>query len=113
LFELVMMLRLLEMHMGWKIHLIHVAGMRMIEQDMDGLSCGDMVAGVMGGADMLSFIPLCYSALERQPNLHEWVYSWWGGKWLTPEGWFDVANQTGLYMWCPPPAVAEVALEQL
>jgi hypothetical protein len=47
--------------------------------------------GVMGGADMLTFIPLTLTAVERQPELMEWVGSWWGtgnNSWLTPEGWY-------------------------
>jgi hypothetical protein len=58
LFELVLWLRLLEMHGGWKLHVIHIAGKRMIQQGTDGLSRGDMMPGVMGGVDMLSLVPL-------------------------------------------------------
>jgi hypothetical protein len=64
--------------MGWKIHVIHVAGMMMFEQGTDGISRGDMMTGVMGGADLLSFFPLALTALERQYNLGECVNSWWG-----------------------------------
>jgi hypothetical protein len=37
-----------------------------------------MLTGVMGGADMLTFIPLGLAELERQPELMEWVNFWWG-----------------------------------
>jgi hypothetical protein len=87
----VIRLRKLELHSGWKIHAIQIAGTRMISQGTDGLSRGDMLTGVMGGADMLTFIPLALTAIERQPELMEWVYSWWGtgnSSWLTPEGWY-------------------------
>jgi hypothetical protein len=79
----------------------------MISQGTYGLSQGDMLTGVMGGADMLTFIPLALTVIERQPELMEWVDSWWGtgnNSLLTPEGW---------YVWCPPPAAADAALEQL
>jgi hypothetical protein len=66
LFNLVLRLRKLELHVGWKIHVIHIAGTRMINQGMDGLSRGDMIAGVMGGADMLTFIPLALTAVDPQ-----------------------------------------------
>jgi hypothetical protein len=59
----------------------------MISQGTDGLSRGDMLTGVMGGADMLAFITLALTAVERQPELMEWVDSWWGtgnNSWLTP-----------------------------
>jgi hypothetical protein len=47
----------------------------MISQGTYGLSRGDMPTGVMGGADMLTFIPLALTAIERQPKLMEWVDS--------------------------------------
>jgi hypothetical protein len=78
LFGLVFRLRKLELHSGWKIHVIHIAGTQMISQGTDGLSRGDMLTGVMGGADMLTFIPLALTAVERPPELMGWVDSWWG-----------------------------------
>jgi hypothetical protein len=38
LFGLVLQLRKLELHSGWKIHVIHIARTRMISQGTDGLS---------------------------------------------------------------------------
>jgi hypothetical protein len=55
LLELVLRLHLLEMHGGWKLHVIHIAGKRMTQQGTDGFSRGDIMSGVMGGVDMLSF----------------------------------------------------------
>jgi hypothetical protein len=65
---------------------------------------------------MLTFIPLALTAIERQPELMEWVDSWWGtgnNSWLTPEGWYAGSSRIGTYVWCPPPAAADAALEQL
>jgi hypothetical protein len=115
LFELVLRLRLLEMHAGWKLHVIHVAGTRMIRQGADGLSRGDMLSGVMGGKDMLCFAPLHLSALERSPPLKPWVESWWGDdslEWLTPDDWFAAPHRGGNFAWSPPPSAADAALEQ-
>jgi hypothetical protein len=67
LFNLVLRLFKLELHAGWKIHVIHIAGTQMISQGTDGLSRRDMLTGVMGGADMLTFIPLALTEVERQP----------------------------------------------
>jgi hypothetical protein len=109
-------LRLLEMHAGWKLHVIHVAGTRMIRQGADGLSRGDMLSGVMGGKDMLCFVPLHLSALERSPLLKPWVESWWGDdslEWLSPDDWFATPHRGGNFAWSPPPAAADAALEQL
>jgi hypothetical protein len=116
LFDLVLRLRKLELHAGWKIHVIHISGTRMISQGTDGLSQGDMRTGVMGGADMLTFIPLALTAVEQQPELMEWVDSWWGTgntSWLTPEGWYAGSGRIGTYMWCPPTAADDAELEQL
>jgi hypothetical protein len=116
LFGLVLRFQKLELRSGWKIHVIHIAGTRMISQGPDGLSQGDMLTGVMGGADMLTFIPLVFTAIERQPELMEWVDSWWGtgnNSGLTPEGWYAGSSRIGMYVWCPPPAAADAALEQL
>jgi hypothetical protein len=115
-FGLVLRLQKLELHSGWKIHVIHIAGTQMISQGTEGLSRGDMLTGVMGGAAMLTFIPLALTAVERQPELMEWVDSQWGtgnNSWLTPEGWYAGSSRIGMYVWCPPPAAADAALEKL
>jgi hypothetical protein len=117
LFELVLRICLLEMHGGWKIHVIHISGKRMIQQGTDGLSQGDMISGVMGGVDMLSFVPLGRGADEHSGSLKRWVHTWWKSdspaKWLTPEGWFDLSAWKGRFIWCPPPAIANAVLEQM
>jgi hypothetical protein len=78
----------------------------MISQGTDGLSRGDMLTGVMGEANMITFIPLDLTAIERQPELMEWVDSWWGtgnNSWLTPDGWYAGSSRIGTYVWCPHP----------
>jgi len=55
------------------------AGKRMIAQGTDGLSRGDLDSGVMRSADMLSFVPLHLSALERAPGLMPWLHTWTPG----------------------------------
>ena len=49
LHKLIVELRLLELERHWKIHFVHVAGTRMIEQGADGLSRGNLTEGVMAG----------------------------------------------------------------
>ena len=49
LFELVLELRELEMRARCKVHIIHVAGTRMIDQGTDGLSRGNFTEGSMRG----------------------------------------------------------------
>jgi hypothetical protein len=54
-----------------------------------------MMYVVMGGVDMLSFVPLGKGAYERSGSLKRWVHTWWKSdspaKWLTPEGWLDLS----------------------
>ena len=83
---------------------------------------------------MNSFIPLNESALERSSTLKEWLESWATGnlEFLEPRDWFirshDLVEgefevnadrfewpryRKGTYVWSPPPAAAEPALEEL
>lgn len=134
LFQLVLRLRKAEMHGGLKLHVIHVAGTRMMEQGTDGLSRGSLLEGVMSGESMLEFVPLGDSALDRAVGLKEWLDSWWGGglaAHLMPKDWFrrghgvvgGERNEDGIWfpkldlhgpcVWSPPPAAATVAVEEL
>ena len=135
LFELVLRLRKLELMQGVRIHLIHVAGTRMIEQGTDGISRGNLLEGVMVGKGMLTFIPISISALDRSPLLLNWIRKWtgvpdlsplseadwlWKGQGLSQETWtncdgqkFPKALPESTYLWAPPPSIADVALEML
>lgn len=116
LFELVLRLHKLEMEGKLFIHLVWVAGTRMIEQGTDGVSRGDLFNGVMGGKSMLEFIPLDHGVDTRGPELVRWFGDGGGGEWtpLEPRDWFHDAHlRNGNFIWTPPPAVADVALEQL
>jgi hypothetical protein len=60
----------------FKLHVIHVAGTRMIAQGTEGMSRGDHGSGVMAGMPMLSFVPLNLSALDGLEHLLPWIQSW-------------------------------------
>ena len=135
LHRLVLELRVLEMTFGMTVHVVHISGRRMIAQGTDGCSRGSMMEGVMSGQDMLSFVDLARSAVERHPPLLEWVRAWTGRPTLeplTPEGWFEEGHgikggyldkhkvwipnheaKNQMHLWLPPPAVADAALEEL
>jgi len=120
LFELVLRLRQLEMKTGCRVFLVHVAGARMIEQGSDALSRNDLNTGVMAGLDMLDFVPLHRSALDREPGLRQWVFSWameLGGRskvsFLSPHEWEEAHPTGGTFVWSPPPAAASAAVELL
>lgn len=137
LFDLVLRLRRLEMSKGCSFHIFHVSGKRMIAQGTDGLSRGDMTEGVMTGMTMQTFVPIHLDALERSPGVEDWVRSWGGQEleFLSPEDWFvrghglcedefeDIAGspegikwpkvKPGKFVWTPPPAAAQTAVEEL
>jgi len=134
LHALIIRLRKLEMKYGLLIHLIHISGKRMIAQGTDGCSRGFLMEGVMAGDNMLDFVDLAKSAVERSPSLIEWIRSWSVAdlKPLSPEGWFEeghgisggTKDRRGVwipnhmpkgrtFLWTPPPAAADVALEEL
>ena len=66
-------LRKLELDARFTLYVVHVAGTRMIAQGIDGLSRGVLLEGVMAGEDILSYIPLAEGAVQRQPNLADYV----------------------------------------
>ena len=132
LFNLVVRLRKLEVDQRCMLHVIHVAGTRMIGQGSDGLSRGNLTEGVMMGRSMMSYVPLSKSALERSEGLEDWIRSWAGTtlETLTPDDWFlrgqGIAGfaldemshmmptyRAGAFLWSPPPAVALTAIEEL
>lgn len=137
LFELIVRLKQLELHKGVQLHVIHVSGSRMQAQGTDALSRGDLNTGVMRNLNMLAYVPLHLGATVLSPAVVNWVHSWAPpGKEvseLTPAQWYTVghghmgsgqvvagmwapntapASQV-LRLWAPPPAAADVAIEQL
>jgi hypothetical protein len=77
----------------------------MIVQGTDGLSKGDMMAGVMVGMPCCLLYPMGFSATERQHNLAEWVNSWWSdgkAKWLGPRD--DMTAATNNDCLCSAPS---------
>ena len=133
LFNLILRLRKAEMKAGMKLHIIHVAGTRMISQGTDAVSRGNFLEGVMMGSNMLQFVPLNQSAMERNENLITWIESWappMGVRLLEPQDWYELGHgMTGgakndenvwipqytskCNIWAPPPAVAGNAMEEL
>ena len=58
------------------VHVIHVAGTRMKELGIDGLSIGDFLEGVMAGKMPLEILPLDFLALEREGGIKKWIRNW-------------------------------------
>jgi hypothetical protein len=87
----------------------------MIQVSVDGVSRGDLNAGVMAGANMLSFVPLHLSAVDRSEELLSWLLSWTGDNTvvLGESDWPRPHVNRGTYVWAPAPAAAGAALEWL
>lgn len=137
LFELVLRLKRLEFDHSLKLNVIHVSGRRMVAQGTDGLSRGDLSDGVLQGHPFLDFVPLHESAMTRSSGIQPWCLSWLPPSSsllpLRPEDWYGkghgilggtrnpdglwvptIANpKTHMFLWAPPPAAADVAVEQL
>jgi hypothetical protein len=137
LFELIVRLKTLELHHGVQLHVLHVSGQKMQAQGTDALSHGDLNTGIMRHTNMLDFVPLHLTATDRSPQLVSWVESWAPPRkpvlLLTPKQWFtlghghmgagiqvegvwapdDSAATNYIRLWAPPPAAADVAIEQL
>ena len=114
---LILRLYILELTYNFILHLIHVSGLRMIQVGGDGLSRGDRGPGAMRGFPLIDFIPLHLNAFQRFGKLRAWLMDVLSGvgkvTTLTPEGWFTTAHNYGTFVWAPPPAAADVVVEQL
>ena len=108
-----------------------------MEEGADGLSRGCLSEGVMRGVKMSEFIPLHLTAFERSPALEPWLRTWVETGHvehrfdiLKPEGWFEQGHdivggaknsdqvwmpkyRKGNYIWAPPPAAADVCIDEL
>jgi len=117
IFDLVLKLKLLGQNTKLILHVIHVAGTRMIWQGTDGLSRGDLFEGVMSGESMTTFVPLHQTALTRGSAIRSWINSWWGTATellhLNPDGWYTTGQGTTDCLWDPAPAAVDAAFEQL
>jgi len=135
--EQVLRLKRIEAREGMRLHFFHIAGTRMIELGIDGLSRGSLMEGAMAGTGMLVKMPLNLSAFERVrgSKLLNWFRNWMCASNqlipLKPEQWFFEGHglalsgvdssgvwmpresQTKEFLWAPPPAVADAALDEL
>ena len=76
LHRLVLRLRQAEMRHDFNLHVVHMAGTRMIKQGTDGLLRGSLLEGVMAGKDMIAYVDLSRTAFQRHPPIMDFVKSW-------------------------------------
>ena len=132
LFNLILRLRKAELRGGFRLHVIHVSGRRMVAQGTDGLSRGNFLEGVMAGTGMLEFVPLHLNAAERSDSLIKWLKTWIpkDSEMLTVDQWFTLGhgvcggnkNDENVWIpnydykckvWLPAPAAAYEAMSEL
>ena len=75
LYEMVEDLRALSIQGSFILRIVHVAGTRMIDLGIDGLSRGELELGLMRKA-LRDRIPLATSPIERSPQLLDWILTW-------------------------------------
>jgi len=132
LFNLVVRFKTMELHSGSKFIVTHVSGERMKAQGTDGISRGQLREGIALGTSMLSYCPWGSSASQRHPPIIQWYHRTFGpnleilspSQWFTrghdhdngfydEKGMFRLTIKYGTYLWEPPPAAADAALEEL
>jgi hypothetical protein len=87
LFELIVMLYKFQMEFDFILHVIWIAGTRMIQQGTDGLSRGEENGLATCGLSLGGMVPLHLNAIERSPALKDCIRGWWstGGELLMME----------------------------
>jgi hypothetical protein len=107
------------------LRIVHIAGTRMIDLGVDGLSRGDIEFAPLA-TSLRSQIPLNLSPLERSPSLRQWLEQWMGPSMrvAAPLDWIYNAQLGGVYdfgptfsgkpwVWDLPPGAGLFALEEL
>jgi hypothetical protein len=120
LHELATELRMLTLVGNFVLNIFHVAGTRMIEIGVDGLSRGEKHIGALADTPQ-SAAPLHLSPTERSPALKAWLREWLDAdlRITKPKDWFHDAQQLGqergseTWVWDLPPGAALPALEEL
>lgn len=97
--DMILELKALSMHANCIIHLVHIAGSRMIACGADGLSRGELQVGALLQGGVGSVLPMHLSAIDRSPSLIDWVKCWAGENILVaePNDWFYNAQQGELF----------------
>ena len=123
LFELVLKLKKICLRGNVVLRLVHIAGTRMIQMGIDGLSRGELQLGQLA-VPLAAGLPLHLTPIDRSPALRDWLATWISEVFrvATPMDWFYTAQQAGQYdlpetpevwVWDLHPSTALEALEEL
>jgi hypothetical protein len=116
-------LREAEIKIQFLLHFVHVAGTRMIEVGVDGLSRAELDVGTLTNPTNIRII-MQLSQVQRNYLLHTWISSWISEPlhFAEPHHWFEevqqiqchVVNPTSqVWIWDLPPAAELDALAEL
>jgi hypothetical protein len=105
------------------LHFVHVAGTRMIEVGVDGISCAELEVGKLTKPTTIR-IPMHLSPVQRNDLLRTWISSWISEPlhFAEPHHSFEEAQQSHchvvnptsqVWIWDLPPADALDTLEEL
>jgi hypothetical protein len=105
------------------LHFVHVAGTRMIEVGVDGISGAELDVGKLTNSTTI-WIPMHLSPVQRNDLLHTWISSWISEPlhFAEPHDWFEEDQQihchivnppSQVWIWDLPPAAALDVLEEL
>jgi hypothetical protein len=104
------------MQFDFILHVVWIAGTRMIQQGIDGLPRGEENGLATCGMSLGGVVPLHLIETARSAMLEDWISGWadTGRKLevLELRGWFTSAHQLGSFRWFPAPAAADTAIYQ-
>jgi hypothetical protein len=123
LFELMLELRMIMVEENFILHVVHVAGTRLIGEGTDGLSRGEIMASALLD-DFSHQVPTDEFAIARSEKLKTWLGECLdpGFKIATPIDWFRDAQHLQdfshpikytTWVWDIPPAAAPHILEEI
>jgi hypothetical protein len=105
LFELIVTLYKLQMQFDFILHVVWIAGTRMIQQDTDGFSIGEENGLATCGMALGRVVPLHLSATARIGMLEDWIRGWADTERkfgvLEPRGVVHLGSETGI-LWMVP-----------
>ena len=93
------------------LHVVHIAGIRMIESGIDALSIWNNLRGITRRVKPLKHIPVNVEAVERLSGLEAWMKSWWvlNLKKFQPGDCFELQGDN--FLWAIAPSSAETVIE--
>ena len=106
LFEIILRLHQVQMRGDLVLYVILVAGTRIVEAEIDALSGGGNLGGIIRGLNPLQFFLLYKGAVARSAKLKPCIRTWWVDilNSISAKYWFE--HKGGNLLWDTPPSTA-------